>query len=301
MDLMNPTPPTAIWPAELQLGEGPLWHATSQRFFFVDIHGCAVHAWTPATDRRQSWKMPERVGWLIPRKDGDGFMAGFQSGIVRLWLEPDVRWEPVAQPHAGKPEVRLNDAKADAQGRIWAGSMDNDDPSRRQGQLARLDTDGRCEVVETGIYIANGPAIAPDVRWMLHTDSFLNTVYRYELGADGSLGSKTVWRVFSDAEGTPDGMTLDAEGHVWIAFWGGACIRQFTIAGECLQTIPMPALQITSIAFGGEDMRTMLVTSARTGLSEDVLALYPASGSVFTLHTGAKGLPACAYGAVLAN
>lgn len=295
MDLMH-TPPTPIWPADLSLGEGPLWDAASQRFFFVDIHGCAVHAWTPETDRRQSWKTPERVGWLIPRKDGDGFVAGFQSGFVRLWLEPSLRWEPLAQPHPERPEVRLNDAKADAHGRIWAGSMDNDDPGRRQGQLARLNVDGSCEVLEKDIYIANGPAIAPDASWMLHTDSFLNTVYHYALDAAGNLGAKTVWRTFSDAEGTPDGMTMDAQGHVWIAFWGGACIRRFTPAGECLQTIPMPASQITSISFGGEDLKTMLVTSARVGLDEETLRQYPLSGSVFTLRTDASGVLPLAFG-----
>jgi len=295
MDLKH-TPPTPVWPADLLLGEGPLWHAQSKRFFFVDIHGCAVHAWTPSTDLRQSWNMPERVGWLIPRKDGDGFMAGFQSGIVRLWLEPSVRWEPVAQPHAGQPSVRLNDAKADAHGRIWAGSMDNDDPGRRNGQLARLNADGSCEVVEQDIYIANGPAIAADASWMLHTDSFLNTVYRYRMDAQGKVTEKTIWRVFTDAEGTPDGMTLDAAGNVWIAFWGGACIRRFTPESECLQSIAMPATQITSISFGGDDLKTMLVTSARVGLSDAVLAEYPLSGSVFTLQTDATGVLPLAFG-----
>ena len=295
MDL-NHTLPQAIWPAELLLGEGPVWEARTGRFFFVDIHGCALHAWTPATDARQSWKMPERIGWLIPRKNGDGYMAGFQSGIVHLTLEPELRWELVAQPHPGETSVRLNDAKADAFGRIWAGSMDNDDPARCKGRLARLDPDLQCTVVETGIYIANGPAIAPDARWMLHTDSFLNTVYRYTLDASGNITDKSVWRVFSEDEGTPDGMTLDSEGRVWIAFWGGACIRCFTPDAECLQTIAIPASQVTSISFGGADLQTMLVTTARVGLGDAELAQYPLSGSVFILRTGATGVLPLAFG-----
>lgn len=225
----------AVWNAELDLGEGPLWHAASGRYFFVDVHGCAVHAWSPTTGQRQSWKMPERIGWLIPRADGDGFMAGLHSGFVRLWLETEVRMERWGCPHPGQADVRLNDAKADRLGRIWAGSMNNRDPSQPDGQLTRLDADGRFHVVEHGIHIANGPAIAHDGRWMLHTDSWSNTVYRYRLDGDGQLSGKTRWRQFSEAQGTPDGMTIDAQGQVWIAFWGGACIRRFTPEAELLQ------------------------------------------------------------------
>ncbi len=295
MDLieMNPTP---IWPAELQLGEGPLWHAASQRLFFVDILGCAVHAWSPATLERQSWAMPERVGWLIPRRDGDGFMAGFQSGFVRLWLEPHVRWEPVAQPHAAYPSVRMNDAKADLRGNLWAGSMDNDEPSLRRGQLVRLAPDFQWEVADKDIFIANGPVIAPDGTWMLHTDSYLNTIYRYSLDDAGRLGHKSVWRVFSDAEGTPDGMTMDRDGNLWVAFWGGACIRQFTPSAECLQTCSIPALQVTSVCFGGDDLRTLFVTTARTGLSDAMLQLYPLSGSVFSMPSAVGGVLPMAFG-----
>lgn len=285
-----------IWPPELELGEGPVWHAASGRFFFVDIHGCALHAWTPSTDARQSWPMPERIGWLIPRADGDGFMAGLQSGFVRLWLEPTIRIEPIGTPHPGQPDVRLNDAKADVHGRIWAGSMNNLAPAQPDGQLVRINTDATFDVPERGIHIANGPAIAHDGSWMLHTDSFLNTTYHYHLSPEGEITSKTVWRTFTAAEGTPDGMTLDGDGNVWIAFWGGACIRQFTPTGSLLQTIALPATQITSMAFGGEHLDLLLVTSARVGLVPQALAETPLAGSVFLLQPGTKGLAPCLFG-----
>jgi len=240
--------------------------------------------------------MPERIGWLIPRADGDGFMAGLHSGFFRLWLEPKLRLEAIGSPHPGQPDTRMNDAKADCFGRIWAGSMNNRDASQPDGQLVRLDTDASFTVCETGIHIANGPAIAADASWMLHTDSYLNTVYRYRIDRDGGLHSKTVWRVFEAHEGTPDGMTLDADGNVWVAFWGGACIRQFTAEGTQLQTIELPALQVTSMCFGGDDLRTLFVTSARIGLDALALERYPASGSCFVLQPGAQGLPAQKFG-----
>ena len=285
-----------VWPPSLDLGEGPLWDVVSGKFYFVDIHGCAVHAWSPTTGARQSWKTPERIGWLIPRADGDGFMAGFQSGFARLWLEPVLRVEFLGSPHLGLPDVRLNDAKADRWGRIWAGSMNNRDPGLRQGQLTRLDSNGKFTVVESQIYIANGPAIAADGSWMLHNDSFLNTTYRYSLSVDGQLADKAVWRKFTAEEATPDGMTLDADGNVWIAFWGGACIRQFTPDAQLIQQIDLPAPNITSIAFGGENLDMLFVTSARNGLSEAQIAQNPQAGCAFLVRCGVRGGLPFGYG-----
>lgn len=283
-----------IWPAELQLGEGPIWHVGSGRFFFVDIHGRSVHAWCPETRVSQSWRMPERIGWLIPSVDGDGFVAGFQSGFVRLWLEPMVRIEAIGCPHAGMLSVRLNDAKADRYGRIWAGSMNNDNQSLPDGCLTRLDLDGSFEVVERGIHIANGPAISNDGHWMLHTDSYQSTIYLYRMNAMGVLQDKAVWKKFAADEGVPDGMTFDAEGHVWIAFWGGSCIRCYSLEGELLRQIDLPASQITSMAFGGTNLDVMLVTSARAGLSAAQLKNEPQAGAVFLVHPGVRGvLPNC--------
>ena len=285
-----------IWPASLDLGEGPLWEPHSGRFFFVDIHGRAVHAWHAASGQRQSWAMPERIGWLVPRRDGDGFMAGLQSGFARLWLEPAMHLEKLGTPHAGQPDVRLNDAKADCHGRIWAGSMNNVDTRRADGQLTRLDPDGRFTVVEQGIHIANGPCISADGRRMLHTDSGLDSVFDYRLSPQGEIMDKQLWKRFGGPQGTPDGMTLDAQGNVWIAFWGGACVRQFSPQGVLLQRIDLPALQITSMAFGGEDLQSLVVTSARNGMTAQQLAQYPASGSVFLLRPGVAGVLAQCYG-----
>jgi xylono-1,5-lactonase len=274
------------WPQALHLGEGAMWHEPSQQFYGVDIHGCAIHAWSPTTGDHRSWALPERVGWLIARTDGDGFMAGLQSGFARVWLEPELRIEHIGCAHPGQPDVRLNDAKADLWGRIWAGAMNNRDPSQADGYLARLDPSGEFTVVESGIHIANGPAIAPDGSWMLHTDSFLNTTYRYRITGDGQLLDKTVWRVFTEAEGTPDGMTMDRDGNIWIAFWGGGCVRQFDPQGVQLRQIDLPATQITSMAFGGEKLDLLLVTSASAGLNAAQLAQSPQAGCTFVLRPG---------------
>jgi len=282
----------------LELGEGPVWDAATQRFLFVDIHGRAVHAWVPARGALQCWTLPERVGWVIPRHDGDGYVAGLQSGFVRLWLEPELRIEALGSPHPGEPQLRLNDAKADPWGRIWAGSMNNDDYSRPDGRLARLDPDGHIEIVERGLRICNGPAISADGRLLLHTDSAARTIHRYRLDAEGRLSDKTLWRRFEPAEGAPDGMSFDADGALWIAFWGAGCIRRFALDGTLLQQIELPARQITSMAFGGPDFSTLLVTSAREGLDAAALRAQPLAGATFVLQPGVRGLAACRFGAV---
>ena len=286
----------SILPAELDLGEGPVWDIVSRRFFFVDVHGRAIHAWSPDTDERSKWKLAERIGWLIPRADGDGFMAGLQSGFARVWFDPALRVAPMGCPHPGQPDVRLNDAKADRFGRIWAGSMNNDDPSKADGQLTRLDVDGSFEIVERGIHIANGPCIAADGSWMLHTDSWSRQIFRYRITPQGKFEDKRLWKAFTSSQGTPDGMTLDIDGHIWIAFWGGACVRRFTADGLLLQQINLPALQVTSVTFGGDLLDTMLVTSASHGMTADQLAQYPQSGAVFAVKTGAIGLAPQMFG-----
>ncbi len=302
----------------LELGEGPLWDVAGQRFLVVDIHGRAIHAWTPGSmslpgrpkgeyrsaqhegtpvsSRR--WDVPERIGWLIPRRDGDGFVAGLQSGFARLWLEPALRIEPLGSPHPGQPAMRLNDAKADARGRIWAGSMNNDDFSRADGQLARLDGDGSIHIVERGLHVCNGPAMSPDGEWLFHTDSYRGRIDRYRLDSAGELCDRAVWKQFDARQGTPDGMCFDAEGALWIAFWGGGCVRRFDLGGGLLRQIDLPPRLITSVAFGGPDFATLIVTSAREGLDAAALREQPQAGATFALEPGVRGLPALGYGAV---
>ncbi len=280
----------------LELGEGPLWDDARQRFLVMDVDARAIHAWTPGGATTQRWRVPERIGWLIPRRDGDGYIAGLQSGFARVWLGPGMRIESIGSPHPGQAAVRLNDAKADRQGRIWAGSMNADDYSRADGQLARLDADGSIHVMERGLHVCNGPAITPDGEWLFHTDSFKARIHRYRLDAQGTLGDRTLWRQFDVRQGTPDGMCFDAEGCLWIALWGGGCVRRFSVEGEMLAQIDLPTRQITSVAFGGPGYATLLVTSARVGLSAAALQAQPLAGATFALRPGVRGLPALAYG-----
>ncbi len=174
--------------------------------------------------------------------------------------------------------------------------MNADDYTRADGQLARLDADGSIHVMERGLHVCNGPAITADGEWLFHTDSFKARIHRYRLDAQGTLRDKTLWRQFEVRQGTPDGMCFDAEGCLWIAFWGGGCVRRFSVEGEMLQQIDLPSRHITSVAFGGPDCATLLVTSARAGLSAAALQAQPLAGATFALRPGVRGLPALVYG-----
>jgi xylono-1,5-lactonase len=187
--------------------------------------------------------------------------------------------------------VRLNDAKADARGRLWFGSMDGSDETRPAGRLYRLDTDGSLSVVDEGYCVTNGPTFSPDGRTLYHTDSALRRVYAFDLDDAGRLSRKRVWLEFADDEGYPDGMTTDALGRVWIAHWGGARVTcRDPGDGRVLQTIALPVPQVTNVCFGGPGLRDLFVSSARRGLEGEALALAPLSGGLFRVAEVGQGL-----------
>jgi sugar lactone lactonase YvrE len=228
--------------------------------------------------------MPEMIGWVIERREAPGFIAGFRSGFAELTLDP-LTITPIVDPEPDRPDNRLNDAKADARGRIWAGTMPvtADKPT---GALYRLDADRTATRIDEGYIIANGPAISPDQRWLYHTDTGLGRIYRFALKDDGSLGERAPFLTFDPGWGSPDGMTVDAEGYLWVAHWGGARISRFTPEGRFQRSIALPASQITNICFAGERLDRMFVTSAADGLPDEEHA-----GALFEVDAGVCGLP----------
>ena len=243
-----------------QLGEGPTWSDATQRVYWVDITGQAVNALDLASRDVMRWPMPEPVGWVVERHGRTDLLAGFKSGIAALTLDP-VAISPLLRPEADRPQNRLNDAKVDAAGRLWFGSKD-DEGDGASGALYHLGVDASPVRVDDGYLVANGPTFSLDGCHLYHTDSGRRAVYRFALDADGTLGPRESFITFEDAWGYPDGMTTDAEGGLWIAHWGGARISRFDPAGTLIQSYPLPARNITSCAFAGNDLDRLFVTSA---------------------------------------
>jgi xylono-1,5-lactonase len=274
------------------LGEGPIWVEAEQALYWLDIKGQQIFR-LGTGDEVQSWETPWRVGSMAPRKRG-GFIGGTERGIA--FIEPRVgQFELLFDPEADQPDNRFNDGKIDRRGRFWAGSMDDagDKPS---GALYRIDPDLRWEMVDYGYKVTNGPSFSPDGGIIYHNDSARQLVYAFDLKPDGRVSDRRVLAKFEEGEGYPDGMTVDAEGCLWIAFWDGWCIRRLSPEGERLQQIDLPIQRPTSCAFGGAALEKLYVTSARTGISDEELSTQPEAGGLFLLRTTVAGIPEKPFG-----
>jgi xylono-1,5-lactonase len=251
----------------------------------VDILAPALHRFSLATTQIDTWHMQEKIGWVIERRDHLGFIAGLQSGFAELTLDP-VRCKHIIDPEPHLPGNRMNDAKADAWGRIWAGTMDCA-IEKATGSLYQLDATGRVTKCDSGYLITNGPAFGARNECMYHTDTARRTIYRFDLSSDGSLGRKQEFLTFPEEWGTPDGMTVDVCGGLWVAHWGGSRVSRFTVDGVLDRFITLPASQITSCVFAGNNLDRLFVTSAAEGKAHEQYA-----GALFEVDPqGVCGLP----------
>lgn len=283
------SPPRLLLDAKADLGEGPLWSARDQAIYWTDIKVKKLNRYRLADGATQSWDMPDTIGWAVERHDRPGFVIGLAHAIVELTLDP-FKLVRRYEIEADKPGNRLNDAKADPQGRIWFGTM-HDRERENSGAFYRLDPDFSVHQVDRGYIVANGPTFSPDGKIVYHTDSSAREIYQFEVRADGSLGGKGVFARFEESEGYPDGMTTDREGCLWVAHWGGSRITRFRPDGTRDRVIPFPVSQVTSCTFGGDRLDRMFVTSARIGLSDAQLAREPLAGGLFEVDPGTAGLP----------
>lgn len=282
-----------VRPAREVMGEGPLWDEASQVLYWVDIKNPAVHRYTPATRASESWPMPEFIGCVALRASG-GMIAGLRSGFAFLDLDSGTV-EPIGNPEPELPGNRLNDGTCDEAGRFWVGSMDNAE-REPTGSFYRLDPNLEWTRVDSGYVVSNGPAISPDGRSIYHTDSARRTIFVSDLSAEGEWRNKRVFLQFAAGDGFPDGMTVDADGCLWVAFWGGWRVSRFAPDGAKLCDIALPAAQITCCTFGGPRLDTLYITSASIGLDEAQRAAQPLAGGLFEVAVDARGVAACRFG-----
>ncbi|MBB2963500.1 SMP-30/gluconolactonase/LRE family protein [Methylobacterium sp. R2-1] len=275
-------------PERDRLGEGPVWLPERGQLLWVDIEAPAIRWLDPASGRTGSHVFAEPIGWVIPRAGRSDFVVGLKSGFA--FFDPEAgSLDPFGDPEPEHPDNRLNDAKVDFAGRIWAGSKHCTDAAV-SGALHRLDPDLTWHCYDRGYGVANGPTFSLDGRILYHTDSAARTVFAFDLGEDGALSRKRTFLRFPDEWGYPDGMTTDAAGCLWIAHWGGGRISRFGPDGTLLRSIALPATNITSCAFAGPDLDRLYVTSAALGCQHE-----PAAGALFVLDPGIPGLPPRAF------
>ena len=281
---------TCLWPVGAELGEGPVWDVARQCLWFVDIEGKRLHRYDPATGGRASIAVPMRVTAVAPAR-GDRLIAATEHGFA--WIDPATgAVDPIHNPEAHLPENRFNDGKLDPAGRFWAGTMD-DTKRTAQGSLYRLDADLRVTCHQTDYRITNGPAFSPDGRTMYESDTLRRVTYALDLTADGTLSNRKVWMKWPVSFGNPDGMTTDSAGNLWIAFWGGSCLRKLSAEGAVLAEFALPVSNVTSAAFAGPELDRLFVTTARQALTADELETQPLAGGLFEIiGHGVTGRPA---------
>lgn len=277
------------------LGEGALWCPRERVLWWFDVS--SVHLWRfePASGRVEHWPLPKRAGSFALRRDG-GLLFAFQKGFATLEVPGgEFTWRDV--PGIAFGEERFNDGKVDRAGRFWAGTLDRT-VSSAIGQLYRLDTDFRVTVMDCGFTVSNGIGWSPDDRFMYFTDTAARRIYRYDFDlASGQVSNRRVFAQAEPGHGGPDGMTVDAEGYVWSAQFDRWCVHRYAPDGSLDRCIGMPVQRPTTCMFGGPDLATLYVASARVGLSADADVAQPLAGNVFALDPGVRGLPESRFGA----
>jgi sugar lactone lactonase YvrE len=288
---MNGTTEAALWSrADLELGEGPRW--VDGRLVLVDIlSGTLLETGGDRPDGlRRLCAIDEPLGAVAPVAGTPGrWIAAAGTGVALLGADGSLEWLDRTAA-AGPVARRMNDGVCDPAGRFWATCMAWD-ATPGEGALFRVDQGGRVVPVLDGLTIPNGPAFTADGRLLYLADSARGVVLRHRVDpASGALtGATTFLRL---DRGSPDGMTVDAEGNLWVAVWGGGEVRCYTPEGRLAQTVRVPVPQPSAPCLGGPDGTRLFVTTARYGLEAEAADL---SGSVFAVDVTTPGLPAQAY------
>ncbi|MFE2098425.1 SMP-30/gluconolactonase/LRE family protein [Streptomyces sp. NPDC059468] len=270
--------------AEAALGEGPTWDPATGRLIWVDVLGMRVHTYDPSSGRRTIRTTEQHVGAAKPRAGG-GLALNLRDGVGLLDPDDTFRWlhhEPV-------PGRRANDAAVAPDGSLWAGTMRYDEATGG-GTLSRLTGAGETRLALPGVTVSNGIGWSPDGRLMYYADTPTRRVDVFDHDTEGIRNRRTLVEIERGA-GFPDGLTVDAEGCVWVALWDGGAVRRYTPSGDLDRVLTLPTPRTTACTFGGPDLTDLYITTARTGLP----APHPVSGSVLVIPGAGKGLPQPAF------
>lgn len=275
------------------LGECPLWHPRELVLYWIDISERLVYRYDPATHFHKSWKLPSEPGCIVWNHQG-GLVIAMRSGIAKLDTETGELIELIKAPYDEKA-FRFNDGRCDAAGRLWTGTL-VDARDKPSGRLYRY-AEGHLTEYDLPVMVSNGIAFSPDARTMYHADTAAHRINSYDF--DFVAGIPNNGRVFKSFNrykvsayvGRPDGAAVDSEGAYWIAMYEGSRLLRFSSDGELLESIKVPFMCPTMMAFGGADMKTLYITSASQKRSPSELNLFPLSGYVISIRVSVAGLP----------
>ncbi|AXK34267.1 SMP-30/gluconolactonase/LRE family protein [Streptomyces armeniacus] len=266
--------------AQAALGEGPTWDDRRQRLIWVDILSARVHTYDPADGRRTVLATEQHVGAAKPRAGG-GLVVNLRDGVG--CYAPDGRFSWLHREAV--PGRRGNDAAVAPDGALWAGTMRYDERTDG-GSLVRVAPDGSAVTVLDRVTVSNGTGWSPDGRLMYYADTPTGRIDVFDVDGADIVGRRTLAELEPGA-GLPDGLTVDADGCVWVALWEGGAVRRYTPRGALDRTVRMPASRVTSCAFGGAGLTDLYVTTARTGTDPGT---EPLAGSLLVLPDAGRGL-----------
>jgi sugar lactone lactonase YvrE len=277
--------------ARAELGEGPVWDRRSGELLWVDIDAGVVHRFDPLSGEDRPLGVGQPVGAACARSAG-GYVVALRDGIAALSEAGELTF--LADVEAGVAASRFNDAKCDPAGRLFAGTMRVE--GRPAGTLYRIDADHSVSPVVTGLRLSNGLGWSPEGAVMYLIDSLARRLDAFDFDPrSGRLSGRRRLVSFEAGEGLADGMTVDGEGFLWVALYGGGTVRRYSSAGELALVVELPVSQPTSCTFGGADLRDLYVTTAAQQLSPEKLAAEPLAGGLFRCRPGPEGLPAEAF------
>lgn len=265
--------------AEAELGEGPTWDPAVRHLIWVDILGSRVHTWDPATGRRTVLATEQHVGAAKPRAGG-GLVVNLRDGIGLYDPAGAFRWL-VRDPVPGR---RGNDAAVAPDGSLWAGTMRYDE-APGGGALTRIAPDGTTAVLLDDVTVSNGTGWSPDGTRVHYVDSPTRRIDVLRTGGEHLL-ERREWAAVEPGAGYPDGLTVEADGCVWVALWDGAQLRRYAPDGRLDRTVELPVRRPTACTFGGPGLRDLYITSARTGQARPD----PLAGSVLVLPDAGQGM-----------
>ena len=275
--------------SEHKLAESALWHHARKLWLWVDLYEPMLCSFDPVSGQatQRALNLPAPIGSIVATTDPDILLVSHRSGLSTLHID-DLALTPYANPEQGRADVISNDLKVDRWGRLWLATS-HDKEQLPRGALWCVENSVRWNLADMGFAIGNGPAFSPDGKVLYFSDSFNRQILAYDISPDDcQVRGRRVFVQFTIDEGMPDGLTVDASGHVWSAQWAGASIFKLSPTGEKLQHIAVPSGHVTSVAFY---RNKLLITTARDGLAAETLQHHPLSGGVFELETEEEGVP----------
>jgi len=265
-----------------ETGENPLWHPIEKRIYWTDIPSGRLFRYDPASGHHEQCYQGRPVGGFTVQEDGP-LLLFMDRGTIALWRN-GVLTEVVPEI-AEERESRFNDVIADPRGRVFCGTMSTDE---RKGRLYRLDLDGTLHLVLENVGCSNGMAFTLDGKGLYYTDSFAREIYLFDYNIeDGSISNQRVFARFAEADGLPDGATLDAEGRLWSAVWDGSSIVRLHLDGSIDRRIALPARKVSSLIFGGENYSDLYITTAGGNTRQEDGAQ---AGALFRLQSQGRGI-----------